>query len=304
MSAIAEMPSTKVERKHTYHATASILKAKLEKPLEEEVAPQARLKLFGGGDDSHYHFRYADPFQLEGILFYRSGYTQVAGHRSSKPAHGFVTLTTSVVEGLNILDVVTADRVVARIATEHPADGAVPSINFLGTRFENLRIGGHKVDIVTDLDIIGPKPKNDVSYFDKKASMMGKISKQFEKISKAEGLSDWARENYLPRREPGKNPNEAQCSVVSSVNGYPKLNGGNGYPKAFGHVIDLPHFGKIFLGELTINRKEGDALKKEFDSYTFSLTMLRLELGCPVEGGVGVAMTDPNGTGGKGTGGG
>jgi hypothetical protein len=38
------------------------------------------------------------------------------------------------------------------------------------------------------------------------------------------------------------------------------------------NVIDIPHFGRIYLGELIVSK----------DSYR--LTMLRVELGCPVDG--------------------
>ena len=96
-----------------------------------------------------------------GDLSYEAAHTQVAGNRETKPGHdGYTTLVTSVVEGLNILDVVTADLVVAQISTDHPLVGYVPSITFLGTRFENLRIAGHKVDeLEMCLDIFGKRAR-------------------------------------------------------------------------------------------------------------------------------------------------
>ena len=42
----------------------------------------------------------------------------------------------------------------------------MPSVTFLGTRFDNLRIAGHKVEVERNLDILGPKPARDKSYFD------------------------------------------------------------------------------------------------------------------------------------------
>ena len=71
-----------------------------------------------------------------------------------------------------------------------------------------------------------------------------------------------------------------------------------------GHVIDLPHFGRIFLGELKVVRTPGDKGKGIYDKYRFHLTMIRLQMGCLATGGVGVGTTDSNGTGGKGSGGG
>src|ERR1035438_1157151 len=165
---------------HNYYAEANVLSADLKQPLEERIRPQASVEL---PRDGHYQYRQADPFHFEGILSYKGGYTQVAGHPSSKTA-GFVTLTTSVVEDLNVLDVVTADRVVAQISTVHPVHGKgqVPSVTFLGTRFDNLRIDGHRVEVERDLEILGPRHEDDRSYFDD-AGVLDRISQQYREIS-------------------------------------------------------------------------------------------------------------------------
>jgi hypothetical protein len=69
---------------------------------------------------------------------------------------------------------------------------------------------------------------------------------------------------------------------------------------SFGHVIDVPHFGKIFLAELRVERKAGNPGKGIYDTYEFHLTMIRLEMGCLAQGTAAVAALDTNG-GGKGT---
>src|SRR5260221_9555423 len=104
-------------RTHTFHAEASVLEAQLRRPLQQEVLPQAYVKLpFHGG----YLSERAENYRLEGVISFESAYTQVAGNPSPKPGHGWVTLATSAIEGLNILDVVTPDRLGAQISTEHP----------------------------------------------------------------------------------------------------------------------------------------------------------------------------------------
>jgi hypothetical protein len=50
-----------------------------------------------------------------------------------------------------------------------------------------------------------------------------------------------------------------------------------------GHVIEIPNFGKLFLGELIVHRN------------AFQLVMIRLELGSPVAGDVSVAAAKSNG---------
>ena len=275
-------------RKHVYHAEADILKADLEQPFHERIRPQAYVKLKG---ESHYQFKYAPHFRLEGILSYQSGYTQVAGHRSSKPGHGYATLTTSVIEGVNILEVLTADRVVAQISTEHPLDGAVPSVSFLGTRFENLRIAGHELDIDTNLEILGPKPAKDGSYFDQQ-SVQNEVSQQYQTLSTAPNRPKWAQERYPSNGSAKKQADQFDCSLVTGV---------HNYPGAFGHVFEIPHFGKFFLGELKVKRERRP--EPDYDTYRFILTMIRMELGCPVVGGGSIGTCDSNGEGGQGSGG-
>lgn len=277
---------------HHYHAEANVLHADLKQPLEEKIRAQASVEL---SKDGRYQFRQADPFHFEGILSYKGGYTQVAGRPSTKTA-GFVTLTTSVVEGLNVLDVVTADRVVAQISTVHPkyGEGQEPSVTFLGTRFENLRIDGHRVEVERNLEILGSRHEDGHSYFDD-TEVLDRVSTQYGKVSK-DGLPAWTLKEFPKNRavvqDIGEGRRQMQCSVVNGVKGCP------GTP--FGHVIDLPHFGKIFLGELKVVRTPGDPDKKIYDTYRFHLTMIRMEMGCLATGNVGVSVADSNGKGGDG----
>src|ERR1700690_3777982 len=72
-------PAGKNKPYFAFCAEASVLHANLKQPLEKEIKPQAFVKL---PKDGQYQFRQADPFHFEGILSYKSGYTQVAGHPS------------------------------------------------------------------------------------------------------------------------------------------------------------------------------------------------------------------------------
>ena len=145
-----------IERHHRYNAEATVLKGQLRLPLVAEIKPQAFAYLPAEGG---YFSQRAENFRTEEVISFRSGYTQVAGNRSTKPGEGWSTLTTMAVEGLNVLEVLTADRVVGQIVTDHPLRGHVPSISFLGTRFENLRIAGHPVNLNLNLGILGPTPR-------------------------------------------------------------------------------------------------------------------------------------------------
>src|ERR1017187_9369323 len=135
------------ERTHIYNAEATVLSGQLDLPVSQKIEPQTNSKLPEKGG---YFNQRSDSFQLESVLSFRSAYSHVAGIRSLKPGGGWHTLNTTVVEGLNVMEVLTADRVVGQTITEHPLAGYMPSISFLGTRFENLRIAGHPVELEWD----------------------------------------------------------------------------------------------------------------------------------------------------------
>jgi hypothetical protein len=295
MAALAnELPSINAD--HIYDAKASVFSAELEQPIHRVVERKGLVELPESGG---YKYEGAEPLRLEGIVSYCGGYTQVAGHRSCHSC-GVTTLATSVVEDLNILDVVTADRVVAQITTEHSDDSRVPSVSFLGTRFENLRIAGQKVEIEPHLDILGPKQDHDESYFND-GGVFSRIAHQYANIKRMVGLPQWASDQFHWDPAEAQRQNEMNCSLVNGVSGSPG--------KSFGHVIDIPHFGKIFLGELTVKREPVnggprlEASEAEEYKYRFLLTMIRAELDCPACGRLRVVELDSNGKGSKGGGG-
>jgi hypothetical protein len=272
---------------HKYDAAADVLSADIEQPLREKIRPQGQVIL---PSDGHYQFRQAEPFRLEGILSYKGGYTQVAGHPSVK-VEGFTTLTTSVVEGLNVLDVVTADRVVAQISTTHPAygKGQVPSVTFLGTRFDNLRIDGRRVELDLNPDLLGPRHDDDRSYLDD-AEVSRRIVEQQGRFSPADDLPEWAAGETPSISSDGDGNRQLKCSLVDGIKS------SAGVP--FGHVIHVPHFGRIVLGELTVTQTFGDRAAGVYDKYRFRLTMIKIKMGCLAEGNVSASSTESNGTGG------
>src|ERR1700733_5937460 len=156
---------------HQYNAEATVLSGHLRLPLEQQIKPQAHAILPAEGG---YLSQRTDEYRIESVLAYRSAYTQVAGNRSTKPAQGWSTLVTTVIEGLNVLDIVTADRIVGQTILEHPLEGYIPLISFLGTRFENLRIAGHPIDVDLDASFVGAKPANDALYT-RDASLVARV---------------------------------------------------------------------------------------------------------------------------------
>jgi hypothetical protein len=276
-------------REHEYHAEAHALSGHLHHPVEQSIKPQAfvRLEKHGG-----YLSERARDYRLEGVFSFRHSYTQVAGNRDQKKDHGFNTLATAVIEDFNVLDVVTADRIVSQISTDHPLVGYVPTVTFLGTRFENLRIAGKEVDVDLDLDFLGPKPAKDASYL-KDAGFRARVEKQFARI-RGQNLPPaiLGRYNQVP---PESKPEASiECSLVSKAEP-------SRFGRPCGHVIEIPGFGRILLAVLRIehwdpNKKTGVPMRTKIN-----LTMLEIEMGCIGHGNAAAGNTIVNGQG-KGTG--
>ena len=273
------------ERKHTYKAETTALSGHLDRPLSQPIEPQAHAKL---AEQGGYFSQRADGFQIESVLSFRSAYTHVAGNRSSKPGRGWDTLTTTVVEGLNVMEVLTADRVVGQMITEHPLVGHVPSISFLGTHFENLRIAGHPVELDIDHAIVGPRPVNDASYT-KDAGFIGRVSSQYDRIRQHKNLPPELLEQYNRLNSTLDGAETVECSLVNQAAG--------GFPGIiFGHVIKVPGFGVITLAKLTVKHENFHETTKVPRKTTFTLTMIDLKLGCPVSGHVPVGTGSSNGS--------
>jgi len=289
---------------HTYHAEANALSGNLRLPVKQEIKPQAFAKFRDTRDG--YFSEQAKPYRLEGIISFQSAYTQASGHHSLKPGHGFVTLATAAVEKLNVLEVITADRVVAQISTEHPEGPGAPSVTFLGTHFDNLKVAGHKVELDLNLGFCGNRPVGNDLYISPNSDFMGAVSSLYDDLKESlkrltdedkgiEGRKDIPglfetkyHKNLLDPATIAAQGEEArvECSLVKNMEV-------TGVGKSFGHLIHVPDFGKIFLAELTV------CYDKEKHA-SFSLTMIRLELGCIADGNTGVGNSVVNGKGGVG----
>jgi hypothetical protein len=274
---------------HTYHAEAFALKGELRLPLKAPVKPQAYVKL---ADNGGYLSERAIDFRLEGVFSFRHAYTQVSGHPDCKAGHGYVTLATSVIEGFNVLDVVTADRIVAQVSMEHPLDGYVPEVTFLGTRFENLQIAGHPVTVDLDTELFGEKPRKDGPY--SRGEFGDNAGKQCKKLLGMSKLPSEVAQRYNQVPSKSTSKRSIECSLVHQAEG--------SYPgRSFGHVIDIPHFGKVYLATVRLDESDPHPKKGTPMRTLIELTMIEVQMGCIGDGSGSGGNTIVNG-GGKGTG--
>jgi hypothetical protein len=256
------------KRIHYYHADTSALGGYVNTPIDQMIPVMASLSLPPVGG---YAVSRAEKYRLEGILSCESAYTQVAGSVSRKNG-AWTTLATSVVEGLNILDVIVVDRVVSQIATEHPREGYDPKVTFIGTQFQNVKIGGYSVEVLLNLDLcqqaVGPDGFPKTCLFEDQ-QFLATVEKQYRDITAAKNLPAWVRERYTWDNAQRARRGNVVCSLVSGVQGQ--------FPgTAYGNILEIPEVGKVFLDELIV------------DHNSFRVIGMRLELGCPTCGNISV----------------
>ncbi len=276
-------------RTHRYHAEATALEGHLHLPFRSPIERQAHAKVPEVGG---YLSQHTDSFRLEGIVSYGAAHTQVSGHKDDKPGHGWVTLATSVVEDLNILNVVTADRVVAQISTEHPLEGYVPEVTFLGTHFYNLRISGRPVEVDLDLDL-GGHP-GEVAYT-RHPGFMERVAGRLGMVRAATDLPDEVKQRYGSDRSESPDGESTEFSLVKNIKG--SVPG-----RCFGHVIDIPHFGRLYLAIVRIEHSDPDKGQEIHRQTLIDLTMIEARMGCLASGKTMAARTKTNGSTSPGTG--
>src|SRR6202046_313958 len=143
------MMASNVNKVHYFHAEGSSLGGVIEQPIKQQVPAQASASLPAVG--GHVTNRTA-AFNFEGIGSCSGAYTRVSGRHLADGSPS--TLVTSVIEGFNLLEVVTADRIVAQVSIEHPADGGDPVVTFTGSRFEGLKIGGQDASLTLNSSLL------------------------------------------------------------------------------------------------------------------------------------------------------
>ena len=233
-----------------YHACAHAFSGRFTRPFEHQIDVLAgsALPITGG----HGHSR-VENYQFRQLISIKAGYSHVSGsHQEDDDSHN--TLSTAVLEGLNILDVLTADRIVSRVYSKHPANAKEGNITWHGSGFQNLRVGGCPVQIELNTEVF-----EKLLTYEAAEEAFAKGG-EFRKIA----------EDPLQIKDKLK-PSEVRgvflCSIVKKIEvDCPGV-------KVSGHSLEVAGFGKVYLGELLIKRGEK------------TLTMLRFDLGSSIGGG-------------------
>jgi hypothetical protein len=259
-----------------YHADANALGGSLDYPVQQAISVASSVSLAPAGGSNGMQI---GAFQSQGGVSLKSAQVSVSGieHEGS----GWRTVATAIIEGLNILEVVTADRLVAQISVLHPKDESASLVSLNGTKFENLRLNGELVQPVIDRRLLTGKPADDGT----PATPLGGIpfidvlwvaEEQYFALKRSGVEKLGARFDYSNPAEDLLRKGNSLCSLVQTVEVKAPA-------RSYCHIINVPDFGNIFLGEITVSR------------FSAQLTMLRVEMGSANQGTVSGGTVCSNG---------
>jgi len=277
------MPTDPIKKIYLYNAHGYGFGGRIDRPFQHvlDVHAGASLPTTGG-----YEVSRRENFRLNEIISYTAAHTVVAGSRNEKDG-SYTTLASSTIEGLNILDMVTADRIVARVASKQLITDDEPTITPIGSHFENLRIAGCPIEVELDTDLF-----NRFGTFSdfKKAYEADQQHRERMQAAFLWGKPKFEVPDFLRERynwfAGDKFPESKGIVLCSLVKGFKTCCGefkdNCGELKVYGNVIDVPQFGKVYLGEVMLKQ------------YEREVTMLRVEMGSPTSG----PASGPSGGGG------
>jgi hypothetical protein len=301
------------KRYHEFHAHAHALHGELMRPIQQTIERHSFVEL---KDERGGHLtRFSEDVNIEGLISLKTVHTRVSGSATIK-RKGWLTTATSIVEGLNIFEVLTADRVVSQVSTDHPYDKTLqPHVSFLGTKFENLRVCGIPVGVTYNFGVCGTVPNDDQSYL-ANSTFVSTAQTNNSAIANATYLpadvkkqyDDWSKKETATVISAKVKENascKVTCSLISKIH-IDELRKQVPDVETVGNVLYIPHFGAISLGEIEVGMERepvsGEFRRHEeevggFDKLSnyFQITMLNMHLGCIGHGNVQVASGKSNG---------
>lgn len=203
-----------------FHAEAHGLSGEFRHPGRTLIEAQASSSLptIGGHARAHVdHFFHSD------FVSFRTAHTEVTGRWIDDET--VLTTATATIEDLDILQIVTADRIVSRVVSTHKKGKLEGHIVAVGSDFHNLRVHGHLLKVTLRHKLLSD-------------------SETFEDLRKKVE----SREESERIRGVSENKGVAICSLVDKIE--TDLPGVD--PRK--HVFRVPNFGKIALAEVFAER--------------------------------------------------
>jgi len=199
-----------------FHAEGHALSGEFRHPLWSVIQAQASASLstIGGHATAQ-----VENFHHQDFVCFKSADTHISGKRRRNDT--FVTHASTVVKGLNILGMVTADRIVSRLTSVHSPKDPEGHIIAEDSRFEGLKIDGEDVKVILRHDLLV------------KCKTFSDLTKSIAGDKKSGKIVALDEDRQV-----------AICSLVEKIE--TKLKGVD----AKQHLIEVKNFGKIFLAEI------------------------------------------------------
>ena len=267
-----------------YNASAYGLAGEIERPMRHSISAQAATTLAGSGGRG---FQRIENFSVPPFVSFDAAYTEVGG--SFDDCHNqHTTFAYSVIEGLDIAGMVTADRVVARMAIYSPTvPGAGDSqeasrkkskksgkaaaqedlehtFDITGSYFDNLRVAGHKIEVqlathrfheyqkYSDLSSAMTSGADDLQPWGdldpKRLSKLEELENQYHALT---GFGSRARKWKIDKKLRCMD-GMFWCSAAGHYNLHKKFSETELY--GFGGIICIPKFGVVRLAEVVVHQ--------------------------------------------------
>jgi len=258
---MASVPVTSYQRPYFYFdACSQALTANFTRPDDHHIDALASSSLCSTGGHSTAR---VDNFSDGKFISFAAGYTEVsAGYEDIEASND--TQATATVEGLNILNVLTADLVVARTYSKHPTDASEGRVSMEGCKFENLRILGQPVKMELNCAFF-----EGVQTF-KQAQQAFLQKGEFWQIAK----DPFQTGRELPPQE------DTGAFLCSLIKGGIQVDAPG--VQTAGHTIVIPNFGTIYLAEMMISHAQ----------RTFSMIRFNLDAAVIASGSVACGTTN------------
>jgi len=231
---MASVPVRSYQQSYFYFdACSQALTAQFTRPADHHIDAQASSSLCSTGGHSTAR---VDNFSDGKFISFAAGYTEVSAGYEDDASNDTEAIAT--VEGLNILNVVTADLIVASTYSEHPTNASEGSVSMEGCKFENLRILGQPV-----------KMELNCAFFEgiqtfRQAQEAYLQKGEFWKIAK----DPFQTGQELP---PQGDTGALLCSLIK---GGIQVDAPG--VQTVGHAIIIPNFGTIYLAEMMISHAQ------------------------------------------------
>lgn len=255
---------------YIYHGDAFGVSARFEHPNKMTVPTQAQAILAPTGGEA---FSSVRDFNFQDAVMFDEAMARAVG--SQDPDGSYHTDASATIRNLRFLQV-HADFVNARVTSVHRVretrKGVIDEadVSVTGSAIQNLIIAGQKIDLAFDTETFARFPT-------------------FESLRKGD-----PKRGFLYGHGSVKDA-IVHTTIVKAIDGVPQLSASERKTllndadaelsgiRYYNNVVLVPHFGKIFIGEVIIER-----------GYR-RINMLRIELGCGTGGGGTVGGGGGNG---------